>query len=303
VITFLDCGAFPAFKRGGVISLPKYIEFIQADERHIDRYASLDVIPGDGVRTLNPTVVEQAAEQSYKNHRAMRDAGLTPIPIVHFGDDLHWLERLLDDGEPYIGLAPGGWSKLYAISFLDRCFRLISNAGRVVHTHGFAVTSVLLVSEYPWTSVDSSTWLQQGRFGQVLVPVYSDGEPDYRHAPRVVSVSDRAKRRANHIAGLGELEMEQTETFLRDEVGIDLEQVRNSGYARWRANAIYLHRMTLQHNVEGFFVVGDTRQQQTLRECGINRILVNYYDLQNRKSGLNDYVDQTDKNDMPLKMT
>jgi hypothetical protein len=35
----------------------------------------------------------------------MKDAGLKPLPVFHHGEHFSWLERMLADGESYIGIS------------------------------------------------------------------------------------------------------------------------------------------------------------------------------------------------------
>jgi hypothetical protein len=206
-------------RQGQPIDVKNYIPFIKCHKHVIDRYASLDVIPGiDGRRTADPARLKAAAEESYRNHQIMKDAGLSPIPVIHHDDRLRCLEQYLKDGEPYIGLSPIKRSPHDAIRFLDAAFSLINDgSGRpTVKTHGFGVTTTLLCKEYPWTSIDSSTWWKAAAVGQILVPLYVDDCPDYSLRPRVISITDGATARRNHVDWLPRVELEELGRFKRD---------------------------------------------------------------------------------------
>lgn len=74
----LDSGAYSAFTKGKHINVLDYIEYIRANRDYITSYISLDVI-GDPRMTLLLFTF-------------MRSAGLRPVPVIHYGEDL----RLMD---------------------------------------------------------------------------------------------------------------------------------------------------------------------------------------------------------------
>jgi len=156
----LDCGAFSAWRRGEVIDLPAYIEFVKRHEHLLDCYVALDVIPGSlgrapGSLKRPRTVAEVkvSGAQSYANLQAMKNAGLRQaIPTFHQGEELCWLERMLRDGESYIGLSPAknmSWD--IQQPWLDRIFAILTDrAGNpLVKTHGFGIASVDFLKRYP----------------------------------------------------------------------------------------------------------------------------------------------------------
>src|SRR5690606_11430218 len=100
----LDSGAFSAWTRGEILKLDDYITFIKRYEGRLNSYINLDVIPG--TRGTVPTVkeVEYAAAASLDNYKSMVAAGLRPIPVFHYGENLRWLDRLLEAGADYICL-------------------------------------------------------------------------------------------------------------------------------------------------------------------------------------------------------
>ena len=296
---FLDSGAFSAFSQGQPIDVNNYTRFLKRYQHLVDRYASLDVIPGtDGQRTADPGRREAAAKQSYRNHQIMKDAGLSPIPVVHHDDRLCWLERYLKDGEPYIGLSPIKRSLHDAIRFLDAAFGLMKDgSGRTtVKTHGFGVTTALLCKEYPWTSVDSATWLKAAGTGQILVPIYVDDAPDYSLRPRNISISDRSNPRQNHVSWLPKVELEELGRFLKEKVGVELAEARKDVTARWRTNVTYFKGLEASLGAQVFFVSGlGKKMRQTLLQCGARCHLLSYYLLQSRADALEKYVETEDE--------
>lgn len=191
---FLDSGAYSAWSRGTKIDLDEYCEFIRANIEHIDVYASLDVIPGAPGRSATPKERDAAAEESWVNYTYMKDQGLHPLPVYHFGEHARFLERMLDAGMPYIGI--GGLVGIPALQrrvWLDKVFeRITDDTGHpIVKTHGFGMTAVPLIFRYPWYSIDSTTWIKITASGSVYLPALRSGEFIFDEVPTTISVSDR----------------------------------------------------------------------------------------------------------------
>jgi hypothetical protein len=180
---FLDSGAYSAFSKGVEIDIQEYIVFIKEHLDFIEIYAGLDVI-GD-------------AEASLQNQEIMEEAGLTPIPCFHFGEDPDYLRYYVDRYD-YIalgGVAQAKGNRDGLIKWLEECFDVICNQpSRLpkVKVHGFAVTSLTLMRRYPWYSVDSTSWVMNSRNGVVPVPKFRNGKYDYLIDPWKVSVSPRS---------------------------------------------------------------------------------------------------------------
>ncbi len=148
---FIDSGAYSAFSKGGIINHQEYIKFIIENEFKV--YAGLDVI-GD-------------AEASKHNFNYELKAGLKSIPAFHYGEPFDYLRYYLDKTD-YIAL--GGVAQLRGKKnilnkWFDSCFNLINPYKTKIH--GFAVTSLSLLQDYPFYSVDSSTWSACIRFGRI----------------------------------------------------------------------------------------------------------------------------------------
>lgn len=165
---FLDSGAYSAFNSGVSINLEEYISFCKATHDTWEAVASLDVI-GD-------------AGASWENFLRMRDAGVSCLPVFHYGEPDSFLEQMVNECE-YIGI--GGVAQLGVsdalFDWLDLCFRkYICNPDGTpkVKVHGFAVTSIRAVKRYPWHSVDSTSWA-----------IGMWGKAPYRQGDRIVQLS------------------------------------------------------------------------------------------------------------------
>ncbi|MFH1547658.1 MAG: hypothetical protein ABIC57_04170, partial [bacterium] len=69
--------------------LNKYIEFLHTNKHLCDVYVNLDII-------FN-------AEKSWETQKYMESCGLKPLPVFHFGEDIKWLKKYMDDYD-YIGI-------------------------------------------------------------------------------------------------------------------------------------------------------------------------------------------------------
>ena len=89
-----------------------------------------------------------------------------------------------------------------------------------MRTHGLGETSTLICHEFPFTTVDSRRWFLAAAYGQIPIPIYCDGKPDYTLDPRIVFMTERSRGRPNHIDRRDD--RERVDRFLA-EVGVDVE--------------------------------------------------------------------------------
>jgi len=162
---FLDSGAFSAFTQGASINIERYAAYIKRNADFVHMAANLDVIGG-------------SEQQTYDNQKRLEDMGVEVVPVHHARDRDEWLVRYIQEGYEYIAL--GGMvpeSTPYLLEWLDHVWGkyLTDDAGRpVVKVHGFGLTSNRLMTRYPWTSVDSTSWVLTSRFGQIYLDLDDD---------------------------------------------------------------------------------------------------------------------------------
>jgi hypothetical protein len=280
----LDSGAYGAWKRGTHLDLNDYIAFIKQYEPLLNSYINLDLIKDGG----QPDELEQAAAKSYANLQIMKDAGLSPIPVFHQGESFKWLERMLLDGENYIALAAhkqlghrtGCIDQQDLVQWLDDCFTIVSdgNGRPSVRVHGLALTATSIVQRFPWTTVDSTTWLQQGGFGQITIPRYTNGKPNFALPPILIGITERSSR-MKHFDTMKDWERDRVHRWL-SEIGIDIEQAIESAEHRWRIRVAYFVGLQRSCNVEIVFGMNtDRRQRQILVEGGATHLLLSYFVL------------------------
>jgi hypothetical protein len=238
----LDSGAFSAWKRGIQINLVEYISYIKKHEHLLENYVNLDVIPGSPGKIPSKAEVDKAARASHENLKKMHAAGLSPIPVFHFGEDIKWLELLLSEKEPYIGLGGlVGIPQPLQIQWLDQVFTRITDKDGwpIVKTHGFGVASFEILKMYPWFTCDATSWALTAAYGSIYVPVFKGDEPDYSQPPAkfTVSLVERkgAETPSDHYTRFGPIVKQRVERYLKEEVGVDIADAAKDYEVRARA--------------------------------------------------------------------
>lgn len=160
----IDSGAYSAWRLGKAIDRDAYCNFLLAERDWITSYINLDIII--------PEDPEKAARLSFENLEYLRTRGLEPMAVFHAREDISWLDRMLDAGCKYIGLAARSLKSAQAI---DEWYslvwpRLLDSAGNpVVRVHGLGETRPQALLRYPWVSSDSVTWLNGQMYGWFFI--------------------------------------------------------------------------------------------------------------------------------------
>jgi hypothetical protein len=181
---FCDSGAFSAYHNNTEIKIGDYIEFIKRNLGNIETFANLDDIG-------NP-------ENTWANQKILEEAGLNPIPVYHLGEPEKFLHKCME--YPYFAVG-GIASKLTSAGslqrYLDRVFLKIcrkENDYLPSHkVHGFGIATPKLLIRYPWYSADTTSWVQYGRYGIILIPRFQNDRFHYDKAPMTLAVSSRSK--------------------------------------------------------------------------------------------------------------
>lgn len=238
----LDSGAFSFWRRGIDIPISDYIGYCKRHAHEVDAYVNLDCIPGEnGLMDHSQAAIEKSASKSYENLQIMKAEGLSPIPVFHQGERFEWLDKMLKDGETYVGISPYLRShQSEIVEWMDKCFtRITDQQGKpLIKTHGFGVTASLLCRRYPWFSVDSTSWSIGGGYGSILVPRYHSGKPDYTQPPLTIRISARKMDQSRGFDGLSEAHQE----FIREyasECDVPMSSLRNTFIGRWKFNVRY----------------------------------------------------------------
>jgi hypothetical protein len=200
-----------------------YAEFIKQHQSIISRYVNVDVI-------FNPQLTWDVQMYLERTH------GLHPMPIVHYGTDGKWLKRYIAKGYDYIGIGGlgQGITKEAYMKWADEMYKILCPPPYslpVVRTHGFAITAHTLMVRYPWYSVDSTSWLKYGSYGQVIFPVKENGEWCYTKSFHIVRLSMRSSSGFNKISMVHESDKLIRKQFLEyiEEKGYKLGESRMEG--------------------------------------------------------------------------
>lgn len=180
---FIDSGAYSAYTKGKEIDVDAYINFLNTYGDAFTVVAQVDFIPGKSNVQQDPDVYTKAPLYSWENYLYMRER-LKPelrdklIPVFHQGENFKWLKNMLDWVDPdtgkhmpYIGISPHTEvTSENRLKFCKEVFHIIKHSSNPnVHTHGFGMTALHLLKYIPFTSVDSTTWLQAAIHGQLLI--------------------------------------------------------------------------------------------------------------------------------------
>jgi hypothetical protein len=234
---FLDSGAFSAFTLGVSLSVSDYCDYIKRN---------MDIIRvEDGA--LMASVLDGIGDplQTWRNQLEMEARGVRPLPCFHAGEDERYLEHYVRNYE-YITLGGMvGSSTKQLMIWLDRMFDrfLTDGSGRPrCKVHGFGITSIPIMEEYPWYSCDSSSWIQSAAFGSIIVPnVTSKGSMP-------IAVSDKSPSRhdaGQHLCNLTPPEQDYIFTLLEQQ-----------GFTYDRLATIYESRAA--YNLWAFTVINET---------------------------------------------
>jgi hypothetical protein len=169
----LDSGAFTAWNTGKQVDVIAYGDWVEKNQNAGKKLiaVNLDVIPGEVGRTS--TKAERAAgmKQSLENANYLRSRGLEVMEVFHQDEPLVFLDTLLDRLPPdgILGISPRNdvninsklsWQNAVLRHLYQRCG--VKNMPR---THGLAVTSMRMMKQFPYYSVDSSSWASSMLFG------------------------------------------------------------------------------------------------------------------------------------------
>ena len=215
---FLDSGAFSAYTLGVKMDIGAYCDYIHRNADFIEMASVLDAI--------------NDADGTWRNQEEMERRGVRPLPCYHYGEPTAVLDYYVSKYE-YItigGMVPISTAQLKI--WLDRIWaeHLTHPDGTPkVKVHGFGLTSLPLMLRYPWYSVDSSTWVQWGSNGMILIPDGKGRQLD------ISARSSRRKEKGMHLDTYTPPEKAALEAQIRAH-GVDPDRLRHVYYSRWTWN-------------------------------------------------------------------
>lgn len=208
---FIDSGAYSAHTRGIEVDVDAYIEYLNDNSGSFSCIAQLDTIPGKFGQPKTREQLLTAPKLSWENYNYMRERLIDKdnlLPIFHQGDDFKWLKTMLETTYhgshiPYIGVSPANDVSISKkIPWIQQVFGMISeSSNKNVCTHAFGMTSLDVLETYPFTSADSTTWIQSARFGNVVVgkKMYAVSER-LTHDPKHISRRPLEEKKLQEIA-------------------------------------------------------------------------------------------------------
>lgn len=178
---FVDSSAYSAWTRNVDIDLDDYIGYLNENDGCFSVIASLDVIPASKGEFATRQQVIDASEQSWDNYLYMYDKVWDKdkvIPVFHIGEPWSYLDKILAYRHPdgskvqYIGLGGlVGTHRNDRMKFMSQVFeRIKKSSNPEIKVHGFGVTDLLLLTQFPFTSADSTSAIITGAMGNIMTP-------------------------------------------------------------------------------------------------------------------------------------
>ncbi|WP_300924675.1 hypothetical protein [uncultured Clostridium sp.] len=236
---FIDSGAFSAWTKGKQIDVDEYIDFINKHSEYLEVCASVDKIPGEA-RTTNVASekdVEEAAKATWENFLYMRSKVNDKDKLLytfHVGEPWYMLEQALNYKDAYgkiAYIALGGLvgkNKDIQKAFIERCFEMIKNSPNPnVKVHGFGLTRLGYLEQYPFTSADSTAWLMTGINGGIFSKWGT------------LKVSERSIYNNDHVCNKLEAGQEEIKKYIESK-GFTLDELMTVDLKRQEWNYKYL---------------------------------------------------------------
>ena len=234
---FIDSGAFSAWTKGKKIDVDEYISFINANKEYFTICASVDVIPGTPKASQIASAAEtrKAAEATWENFLYMRSKMDDPNKLLwtfHAGEPWELLERGLNYQDDrgminYIGFGGlVGKNKDVIETFLNKAFEIIRNSKNPnVKIHAFGMTRLNFLEEYPFTSADSTSWLQTANFGSITI------------GSKTLCLSDRKLLSDDNLINKNTALVEEVTKIITDK-GFTLNQLQEDSNSRLLFNVM-----------------------------------------------------------------
>jgi hypothetical protein len=227
VTMLVDSGAFTSWSIGRPVQLADLLAYnddlLRRFGHHNLLFIALDVIPGERGRRATDVEITQAVEHSYANFCTMQQhyPRNYVLPVFHSGEDSALRDAYLARTD-YIAL-----SMDQGMSERDRLQWAVRTAVGGYKYHGLAATGNRMVTEVPWYSVDSSSWLTVSNMGNILLPTTSDRF-------RTLAVSQESPQRRDAGAHVDTISAVEREALIRyiEQNGFDLAGMRNDYDAR-----------------------------------------------------------------------
>lgn len=166
-----DSGAFTAWNKGEEVTLenliPIYSElmslyYTKTKEIYL---INLDKIPGSPGRTAESAEIDECIRISDINFNILvKEFGNRVLPVFHQNENESRLKEVSSMSD-YICVSPrNDLPEKHRVRWSKEVHNKITNK-----THGLAATGIQMMTEVPWTSVDSATWIFLCATGKVVI--------------------------------------------------------------------------------------------------------------------------------------
>lgn len=173
ITVLFDSGAFTAWNKGDEVKLEDLLKvYYSMMEKYFTSNVNiflinLDKIPGSPGRTADKKEIDECIKISDGNYNILvKYFGERVLPVFHQNESEKRLQEIVKMA-PYICISPRNdvpeksrvlWSK-----------EVHSKIPRSTKTHGLATTGIQMMTEVPWFSVDSATWIFITSTGSVIL--------------------------------------------------------------------------------------------------------------------------------------
>jgi hypothetical protein len=203
-----------------------YIDFCKKYAKHWDFYVTMD-LDFDG-------------NANFKRHVALEKAGLRATPVFHGDEDcsMDMLRRYRDRGYSHICFGTGPRMRTTVKQqrqYLDAVFNEITRLGMTCH--GLAVTAPWMMLEYPWYSVDSSSWSRAAGYGSILRFDKHSGRMTQLH------ISNKGNTGIAKHMPLDTMAWSKHLKKQLEEEGFDYKELQNDHTARHLYNAMTMQKL------------------------------------------------------------
>lgn len=201
-------------------TIESYVEFCRKYSKDWDFLINYDY------RVHAPTV--------YDMQKKLERLGMRPVPVFHGDNGMDWLHRYCKEGYKLICI--GGITAMAGRTnwkskriYYESVFEVAEKYG--VQLHALAQTSISLMFQFPWFSVDSATWAIIATYGCILDVNESTGKIGPLH------VSVQESKTPNSYARMPK----HVQQHIQDRVeksGFDFQKIRESPFWRSIYNAM-----------------------------------------------------------------
>jgi len=235
----IDCGAFSIWNKGGHIDLQNYIDFLVQLRKKYScyfnsmRFVTLDVIPGAKNKVPTNEQRKDAAKKGLENLYVMLKTFKYDelIHVYHMYENPDYIDTILENID-YIGISPANdVSSKTKRNWLIQVFDYLP----IVKTHGFAVTALNLMKEFPWYSVDSTSFKLSAGMGSIMTRW---------------GVFNISKESGKSVLNTSPAIKNGIKEYIK-ELGMDELELYTSDQARYLINAKYMINLQLELNESG----------------------------------------------------